>query len=202
MEDLAGRIDGVLDGGPAGVGLESTVVRVLNDEIHVLRPGGVTEEELREAAGPSIRIRTASEHEQAISEGMAASAVEGPRSPGMKYTHYAPQGVMLLVSGDDPQRLIEAVREQAASARKSGRRVGIIACAEHAERYGGAADEVLVCGSRQAPETAAQQLYSVLRECDRRNLAYIVAEGFPETGIGAALMNRMRKAAGGRELVV
>ena len=201
LEDLDGRIDGVLDGGPAGVGLESTVVRVLGDEIHVLRPGGVTAEALREAAGPSARVVTAGSREPA-EENDAGTTQGAPRSPGMKYTHYAPQGEMLLVVSEDPERLIGEVRRQAASARSSGRRVGIIACAEHADKYAGAADEVLVCGSRREPESAARQLYAVLRECDRRNLAFIVAEGFPETGIGAALMNRLRKAAGGRVMAV
>jgi len=202
LEDLDGRIDGVLDGGPAGVGLESTVVRVLGDEIHVLRPGGVTAEALQEAAGPSARVVTAGSREPAEEDDAAGSAQGAPRSPGMKYAHYAPQGEMLLVVSEDPQRMIGEVRRLAASARSSGRRVGIIACAEHADQYAGAADEVLVCGSRREPESAARQLYAVLRECDRRNLAFIVAEGFPETGIGAALMNRLRKAAGGRVLAV
>ncbi len=196
MEDLEGLIDGVVDGGPAGVGLESTVVRVLENEIHVLRPGGVTSEQLRQAAGSAVRIVTALEHAKSL------AAEEGPRSPGMKYTHYAPKGQMLLVTGHDPERMIRTVLDQAAAARREGGRVGIISCSEHAGRYEGAADKVLVCGSRQAPDTAAQRLYAVLRECDRLGLEYIVAEGFPEEGIGTALMNRMRKAAGGRELAV
>lgn len=196
MEDLDGRIDGVLDGGPTGVGLESTVVRVLDGVIHILRPGGVTAEQLRAAAGSDAIVETGGE---SSAEGSPeAQTAEQPRSPGVKYTHYAPKGEMLLITGDNDEALIQEVRETALQARGAGRKVGIIAADEHAGRYEGAADEVLVCGSRQAPETAAQQLYATLRECDRLGLEFIVAEGFPERGIGAALMNRMRKAAGGR----
>jgi L-threonylcarbamoyladenylate synthase len=107
---------------------------------------------------------------------------------------------MLLITGDDPARMVAAVREAAAEVRSTGAaRVGIIACEEHADQYTGAADEVLVCGSRAAPAVAAQQLYATLRRCDRLNLDAIVAEGFSEAGLGEALMNRLRKAANGHE---
>jgi L-threonylcarbamoyladenylate synthase len=194
MQDLEGRIDGVLDGGPTGVGVESTVVRVLEGTIHVLRPGGVTAEQLRQALGPDVPIET----RQSGSSGQA----DAPRSPGVKYTHYAPRGEMLLVTGDDAQRLVDAARHTAEEARRAGRRVGVLTPAEHADAYEGSADAVIVCGSLREPQTAAHALYAALRECDERGLDYIVAEGYPETGIGAALMNRLRKAAGGRELKV
>ena len=199
MEDLTGRIDGVLDGGSAGIGLESTVVRIVDGAIHILRPGGVTCEQLRFAAGADARIVSPVAEGEPGGDGGAGAILDEaarPRSPGVKYKHYAPQGAMLLIVGDDPQRIVAGVLAAAAEARRTGRKVGIIASSEHADRY--SADAVLVCGSRQAPAEAAHRLYAVLRECDRLGLDRIVAEGFPETGIGAALMNRMRKAAGGQ----
>lgn len=233
LEDLSGRIDGVVDGGTTGIGLESTVVRVVGDAIHILRPGGVTGEQLQRIAGPGARIadpvggtsagerdadagakaatgtwfaaaggespaHVRGEADGADSVAVAAPDDDRPRSPGVKYKHYAPRGAMLLVVGRSPERIVAAVREAAGEARRAGRKVGILASAEHAGRYAGFADEVLVSGSRQAPEEAARRLYALLRECDRRGVGAIVAEGFPEAGIGAALMNRMRKAAGGR----
>ncbi|CAM3699911.1 L-threonylcarbamoyladenylate synthase [Cohnella lubricantis] len=250
LEDLDGRIDGVLDGGPTGIGLESTVVRVLDGAIHVLRPGGITAEQLREAAGGDAEVIAASAGEAAAAEaqpadaiaaapaagklagadaalaGAAANAVsasvepadaamaadadagaraipaaeEAPRSPGMKYTHYAPQGEMAVVTGADPARVREAVQQAADRERAGGRRVAVLACAEHAPGY--RADAVLGLGSRAEPEQAAQALYAALRECDERGIGFILAEGYPEDGIGAALMNRMRKAAGGRVISV
>lgn len=196
MEDLSGRIDGVVDGGATGIGLESTVVSVLAGAVHILRPGGVTREQLQAAAGPGVRVLDAG-------GGRAdASTAQRPRSPGVKYAHYAPQGEMRLITGDDLPRVVDAVKEAAEEARSRGRKVGIIACSEHADSYRGAADEVLVLGARQSPADAAGRLYSVLRDCDRLGLEAIIAEGYPESGIGAALMNRMRKAAGGREYQV
>ncbi|WP_276353456.1 L-threonylcarbamoyladenylate synthase [Cohnella caldifontis] len=200
LEDLEGRIDGVVDGGSTGVGLESTVVRVLGNTVHILRPGGVTPERLQAAAGPSVRVEGTASPAGGGAPAPATQDDDRPRSPGVKYTHYAPRGEMLLIAGDEPERLVEAVRLRSAEARRQGRRVGILSCSEHVSRYEGAADEVFDCGPRFSPEVAARRLYAILRECDRLGLATILAESFPEAGIGAALMNRMRKAAGGREI--
>lgn len=199
LEDLNGRIDGVLDGGATGVGLESTVVRVLNDEVHVLRPGGITFEQLQDAVGLAARVIAPDAGNTAAASEAAADDAQAPRSPGVKYVHYAPRGELLVVSGQ-PDRMTKAVQTQADEAAGKGARVGILSCTEHVRLY--RADAVLDCGSRTAPEQAARSLYALLRECDERGLDCIVAEGFPEQGIGAALMNRLRKAAGGKELIV
>ncbi len=190
-EDLDGRIDGLLDGGPTGVGLESTVVRVVGDRIHILRPGGVTREMLQQAVGERATVAGPAE--------AAASQEQAPRSPGVKYAHYAPKGELLLVAGN-PADMVAAVQAQVTEAKARGLRVGVLASSEHAPRY--EADAVLDFGSRSEPEVAAQSLYALLRECDERGLDFIVAEGYDERGIGAALMNRLRKAAGGRVLHV
>jgi len=188
MEDLDGRIDGVLDGGATGVGLESTVVRVLDGRIHILRPGGVTKEELLEAVGGSADI---------VASSKAPENEQAPRSPGVKYAHYAPKGEMLIVTGE-PDKLPAVVQAKADEAAGEGRRVAVLCCSEHIASY--TAEAVFDCGPRRAPERAAHSLYAFLRECDERGLDYIVAEGYPEDGIGAALMNRLRKAAAGREI--
>ncbi|MDG0811741.1 L-threonylcarbamoyladenylate synthase [Cohnella rhizosphaerae] len=259
-DDLDGRIDGVLDGGPTGVGVESTVVRVLGDDVHILRPGGVTAEQLREAAGGAVRIAASDAGETdriavsgagdavagggadvlaewagagegasaagtgaaraagavdaagtagasgaagaigaTVGDAAAADALGAPRSPGVKYAHYAPQGVMAIASGA-PEAVRAAVQAAVDDARRRGEPAGVLCCDEHAKAY--SADAVIALGPRAAPAAAAQALYAALRECDARGLRFIAAEAFPEEGIGAALMNRMRKAAGGRALPV
>ena len=193
LEDLHGRIDGVLDGGATGIGLESTVVRVEDGVIRILRPGGIDAEMLRECAGDGVEV---------VADGTshaAGSPPAQPRSPGVKYVHYAPRGEMLLVTGD-PARMRAAVQEIVDKKRTEGRKVGVLACNEHAPSY--RADAVIPLGPREEPAEAARNLYAALRECDARDLDAIVAEGFPEHGIGAALMNRMRKAARGNLLTV
>jgi L-threonylcarbamoyladenylate synthase len=201
MEDLNGRIDGVLDGGATGVGLESTVVRVVEGKVHILRPGGVTREQLQSAIGSMADVLSPKDSIPQAEEGAGSvdHAEQAPRSPGVKYTHYAPKGEMLLIAGP-LDKLIPAVQEKADEAARKGLRVAVICCTEHASVY--QAETVLDCGPYGKPEQAAHSLYALLRECDERGIDFIVAEGYPEEGIGAALMNRMRKAAGGRELTV
>jgi len=220
LEDLDGRIDGIVDGGPAEVGLESTVVMVEGGRIRVLRPGGVTREALAEAAGCDVIVEAiedaassgngeggepdganggASGGESGLRAGAGPGAEGGasaaPRSPGMKYAHYAPRGEMTLVIGGR-----EAVRawigREAAAARAAGCLTGVLTWEEHAGHYD--ADAVVVCGSLARPEQAAQRLYAALREFDARGIGRIWAEGCPPEGIGLALMNRLAKAAGGR----
>jgi len=205
-EDLNGRINGVLDGGATGVGVESTVVRVLEGKVHILRPGGITREQLRTAVGSMADIVMPVEHLAGVAANAGADTEaeqlersKAPRSPGVKYTHYAPKGEMLLVTGQ-MEKLCAAVQSKADEAAGHDHRVAILACTEHVANYHAAA--VFDCGPHHQPEQAARSLYALLRECDEQGIDFIVAEGYPEEGIGAALMNRMRKAAGGNEISV
>lgn len=197
LEDLDGAIGGVLDGGPAGIGLESTVVRV--DEsagrIHVLRPGGITAAMLRQAA-PHMDIADVSE---------SAEQAEAPRSPGMKYTHYAPKGELTLVRCADPSaspeetraRVSRSMYDQLETLRAQGISTGVLLFRgeREAEPAPYPADLVIDCGPPDRPEEAARRLYAALRQFDDANVAAIFAEALPEDGIGRAVMNRLRKAA-------
>jgi len=199
LADLAGRIAGVLDGGPAGIGVESTVIRV--DEtgrcIHLLRPGGVTADQLHRAA-PHMDIHDASE---------SAAEAAVARSPGMKYTHYAPRGALTVVRCGDPaanpaearQRILRAIRRELEALRERGTKTGVLLFGG-GEPAGGPvqADLVLDLGPADRPEEAARRLYAALRRFDDAGTEVIFAEAMPETGIGRAVMNRLYKAAGGR----
>ncbi len=118
-----------------------------------------------------------------------------PRSPGMKYRHYAPEGEMWLVEGSG-ETLVRRIRELAEDARRAGRRVGILTTEENLSRY--RADRVVALGRRSDPESVARNLYRALREMDRAGVDYILAETFPAEGIFRSVMNRLHKAAGGR----
>jgi len=182
--DLTGRIDGIVDSGATGVGLESTVVELIGEHtIRILRPGGVTAEELQKAA-PNARI----------DRGAAALLEsEAPRSPGMKYAHYAPQGELTLVRGD-AEAVITYINEQSAAAKRRGERTGVLAFEERLASY--QADLVLSSGSERLLQQGAYLLYDALRSFDNAGTERIWAEVCSEEGIGAALMNRMMKAAG------
>ncbi|MHA6481404.1 L-threonylcarbamoyladenylate synthase [Paenibacillus sp. strain BS8-2] len=189
LEDLAGCIDGIVDGGATGVGLESTVVELEGEEIiRILRPGGITAEALQ-AALPHADIVTDDE----LVHGSA------PRSPGMKYTHYAPQGELTLVSGE--RALVSAVIQSAIEdSRAGGFTTGVLAFDERAAHYD--ADLVIGMGSETRLSEAARGLYAALRQFDSAGIQRIWAESPGEAGIGAALLNRMAKASGGRLIIV
>lgn len=182
--DLNGKIDGIVDSGPTGVGVESTVIDISGDIATVLRPGGVTVEELRAVLG-KVQLDPAIEQQ-----------TNRPLSPGMKYTHYAPSGEMWIVQGDE-QKVIETINMLAKEQSVKGKKVGILTLEEHNDHFYHA-DMILSYGSKQNLYPMAEHLYEALRIFDLQQIDYILAEGFEEKGIGLAIMNRLKKAAGGK----
>ncbi|MGM0805178.1 MAG: L-threonylcarbamoyladenylate synthase [Bacillota bacterium] len=179
-EDLKGRIPGIVDGGSTGVGVESTVVECTGELVTILRPGGITLEELEKVVGLGrVIVDPGLENEK-----------HAPKSPGMKYTHYAPDAPFVLVDGSVEflQRLVDQERE-------AGKRIGILTTEERASVY--KADCVIPTGNRSNPETVAQHLYEALRAFNEAGVDQIFGEVFPKTGVGAAIMNRLEKSAGG-----
>ncbi|WP_019635557.1 L-threonylcarbamoyladenylate synthase [Paenibacillus fonticola] len=188
-EDLAGVIDGIVDGGPTGVGVESTVVEAGPDgTVTVLRPGGITAEQLARVAAGGVKL------DPALLEAAGAQLLPAPKSPGMKYTHYAPRGTLRIVRGAAVRKVAARIGAELDAASRRGEVTGVLAFDEHLPHY--RADCVLSLGSIAALETAAHRLYGALRRFDERGVTYILAESCPEDGLGAAVMNRLLKAAG------
>jgi L-threonylcarbamoyladenylate synthase len=189
MADMEGRIDGVLDAGPCDIGVESTVLDCTTPVPTILRPGGITLEMLRDTLGEV-------EMDKALLD-----LRHGPaRAPGMKYTHYAPAAPMTLIEGQ-PEHRAAKLREVIVQALAAGQRIGAVVSAEAA--VGLPPETVLaVYGSRYKPEDIAANLYTALRYFDDTPVDSIFAEGMEEEGIGLAVMNRMRKAAGYRIIKV
>ena len=193
-DDLGEQIDVILDAGPAGIGVESTVLDLTASVPVILRPGGVTREELEAAAG-EVRLDPAAGGggEDAGSAGKdGPAAVSRPRSPGMKYRHYAPRAPLILVEGEARQAAAK-VRELAELKSAAGLKVGILASAEAAPFY--PRGEILAAGSRRQPEQIAARLFSALRRFDELGVDVIIAEGVEPAGLGLAVMNRLRRAA-------
>lgn len=182
LQDLNGKIDGVLDAGPCSVGLESTVLDCTGVVPVILRPGGVTQEMLERVLG-----------EVGMTVERYPEGEEAPRSPGMKYRHYAPNAPLHVIeAGLNNQEaiLLQAIHD----AISRHQRVGVVVSAETAAKIKG--DVVsAVYGSRKNPAESAAGLYRALRVFDAETVDIIFAEGLPEAGIGRAFMNRLRKAA-------
>ncbi|MGQ9788160.1 MAG: L-threonylcarbamoyladenylate synthase [Candidatus Hadarchaeaceae archaeon] len=184
LEDLSGRIEVLIDGGEVGYGLESTVLDVTVDPPVVLRPGPITVGQLKQILGRVVV------HPIARAE-ISAEAVIA-KAPGMRYRHYAPIAELVLVEGPLSQ-IVAKINELKSSYEQLGKKVGIMATEETAGEYGTAL--VKVVGERRNLRTIAKGLFRILREFDLENVDVILAEGVEPTGIGLAIMNRIRKAA-------
>ncbi len=184
-QDLAGRIDLILDAGPTDVGVESTVLDMTRDPPQVLRPGGVPYEDLRKALG-RVELHPVAVAEKRIHVGRA-------RSPGMKDRHYAPKAEIIVVEGK-PSAIVAKVQELADHQMRTGKKVGILATDESESCY--RADVVKSLGSREDLAAAARNLFRLLRDFDKEEIDIIIAEGVAERGLGLAVMNRLRKASG------
>lgn len=182
-EDLSGRIEMILDGGQAVIGLESTIVDMSVEPPVILRPGAVTKEMMESQIGPL-------EVDRAI---IAPDSGIKPKAPGMKYRHYAPRADLTIVEGRT-EAVVEAIAGMTAKAQAEGRKVGIIATDETADRY--PEGLVISLGAREHEEEIAMHLFEVLRRFDETDVDCIYSESFEEASIGPAIMNRLLKAAG------
>jgi L-threonylcarbamoyladenylate synthase len=185
FDDLNGRIDAILDGGPTRIGVESTVLDLSGDPPLILRPGGTPLEALRRVLG-DVKLHPFVVAEKELS-------IEKTRSPGMKHKHYAPNAQVIVVEGGISE-VITKVKELAESYRLKGVKVGVLATDETLAAY--RADVVKSLGSRFNLAVVAQNLFRLLRELDAEGVDVIIAEGVPTEGLGLAVMNRLRKASG------
>ncbi|KNY28524.1 L-threonylcarbamoyladenylate synthase [Pseudobacteroides cellulosolvens] len=184
IEDLMGKVELIIDGGSSQVGLESTVLDVTVNPPMILRPGGITKEQLEEAVGKiDIDKAILSDHLEDIK----------PRAPGMKYTHYSPKADVIIIEGK-VEACVEKIRELAESYKRDGIPVGILATEQTKGLY--TVGTVMSLGDRKMPDTIASSLFRELRHLDDKGVRVILAEAIEDTGVGLAVMNRMKKAAG------
>ncbi len=193
LEDLAGRIEAVLDGGPTTHGIESTVIDLTVSPPVLLRPGAVPPEVLRKYL-PGLVLAKGVLPELSGGEGGKGDDAR-PASPGMKYRHYSPRAQLILVRGE-PEKIPLRVRELAQDL--SGMRVAFLVTEETMVELSGMVNGELVnVGQRNKPEGIAAGLYRILREVDRTGVDVIIAEGIPLNGWGVAVMDRLLRAANG-----
>ncbi len=182
--DLNGKIEMIIDGGAADWGLESTILDVSEDKPVLLRPGAVTQDMIEDVVG-EIDV------DPAVYSKPDGNIV--PKAPGMKYKHYSPSAKVILVSGS-MENVISTINEKISADEKNGLRVGVMATTQTKDRYIGG--EVLVVGDRTKPETIGANLFKILRKFDFIGVDIVYSEVFDENGEGAAIMNRLNKAAG------
>lgn len=183
-QDMNGRIEMILDGGPVGIGVESTIVDVSGEVPTLLRPGAVTMEMLEKTVG-HVEIDPAIQG--------PPTADFHPKAPGMKYRHYAPHAQMTLVEGE-AEAVANKINELVKEGLEQNQRVGVICTDESRSSYSDGL--VRSVGERAKEETIAHNLFAVLREFDDLDVDCIYSESFSKDHLGQAIMNRLTKAAG------
>lgn len=188
--DMDGKIPMILDGGPVGIGIESTIIDLTEKTPMILRPGYITKEMLTEVLEEEVRL------DPGI---IAEDSTKKPKAPGMKYKHYAPKADLILVEGQ-AEAVVTKINELVKEKQKQGLKVGVIATNETMLEY--QADYVVTIGARDDEDAIARHLYKILREFDDRDTDVIYSESFATPRIGQAIMNRLMKAAGHQVLQV
>lgn len=173
LNDLTERIPLIIDGGPTGVGVESTVIDCIGEKPVVLRHGSVTEEMIAQALKITLNKNKQNE-------------VQSPKSPGLKYKHYAPSIPLLLVK-KSPDELKQVIL----SHRDAGKKVGVLLSDVTANRLKLKSDFDL----GTSIEEIAGNLYTALRSFEHTNYDIIIIESFKEEGLGVAVMDRLTRAA-------
>lgn len=182
MEDMNGRIPLILDGGPCAVGLESTVIDVTGATPRILRPGGITPERIEAICG-GVTVDDAVL--RPLREG------EKPRSPGMKYRHYAPAGALTIVQGEE-SAVAGTICRLYDEALAQGKHPLILALEAHIPAYG---DRRALSLGADA-QAMAHAMFARLREADALGVDVLFSEAVATDGVGLAVMNRLERAAG------
>ncbi|MGN8888875.1 L-threonylcarbamoyladenylate synthase [Dysosmobacter sp. HCP28S3_G4] len=178
LEDMNGKIDGIVDGGPCAVGVESTILDLTCDPPRLLRPGGLPLEELENVLGKV-------EVDKAVT--MPLTEGEKPKAPGMKYRHYAPQAPVTVVTGA-PEKSAQEIK------RRLTEGAGVICFDEYAPLFPG--HEVHTLGPSGDKQAQAQRVFDALRTFDGSGVSEIFAQCPDNRGLGLAINNRLKKAAG------
>lgn len=223
--DLSGRIEGILDDGAVGIGVESTILDMSTETPTLLRPGAITLEDLTDVLGEKPEIDPT-----LLGKKMEDGFI--PKAPGMKYRHYAPKAEMVLFCSleekesedktSEKKRSEDRISEGKESEYKVSKRIAeyleeegrgfprekiAVFCVEETKHFYQEMAEkegivLKVLGRRDEPLSMTHNLFRILRECDEEGIELILSEGYSEKGIGFALMNRMKKAAGQKIILI
>lgn len=180
LEDMDGKIDAIVDGGPCSVGVESTIIDLTCTPPRLLRPGGITLEQLQSVLGVV-------DVDPAVTRLLEAG--EQPKAPGMKYRHYAPKAPVTVVTGD-PQKSAEYMASHARA------EDGIICFNEFTSLFMADSRPIMEIGPAGDKEEQARHIFEALRSFDHTNVPAIWAQCPDTAGIGLAIANRLNKAAG------
>ncbi len=172
FDELNNKVDYIIDGGDTDIGLESTVIRVINNTIHILRPGKITKKELEKYAKVEI--------DSHVLEDIKNN--EKVLSPGMKYKHYAPNTKCILVYSDDKEKMYNKIKSLEDS------NTIVICNSSNISKY----KKAIPYGYTE--EEISHNIFRILREIDKKDASLVLIEGVKEEDLGLAIMNRLIRA--------
>lgn len=184
IADMSGRVDAIIDGGACSVGVESTVVEIVDGGVNILRPGGITKSDIEKVLDNVTVDRHVTTE---------VKSGEVPKSPGMKYKHYAPDADVTVISGDKDKaaaKIRELIKENA------GRAVGVMCY----DGYAFDCETVLYMGEDNVKY--AERLFGALRQFDALGVKAVFAQFAEDDDYGLAVKNRLFKSAGGKVISV
>jgi L-threonylcarbamoyladenylate synthase len=187
LEDLGGHVDIILDAGPAVIGVESTVLDLTQEPPTVLRPGGIPLEQLRILI-PDVQMKA---------KYLQVEDAPGA-SPGMLVKHYSPHAQLLLFDGNF-EHVIHAMQKMAQKLLSEGKRVGIMTSDMEKHFFDATPAKVATLGKNL--DEISHNLFTAMRELDAREVDAILVRGFEREGLGAAIWDRLLRAAEGKVIV-
>ena len=185
IDELDGKVDYILDAGLTNIGLESTVVVVKDNKVHILRPGKITVEDM-EKLGLEVVV------EKQITE--EVKPLDKVMSPGMKYKHYAPNTECMLIYSKDNEKLVERINEEI----KKDNNTLILAKTSNINRYN--AKHILDMG--ESLEEISKNIFTLLRKVDSYKVNKVIIEGVEKKGLGLAIMNRLIRACNYNYIII
>lgn len=183
LHDLDGRVEMIVDGGECAVGVESTVLTLCSEKPRLLRPGGITREQLSAVLG---EVEVDKAVFQALEQG------EKPSSPGMKYRHYSPDADVLLIKG--------GTQAMAAYAKQYDTQSTAVVCFDGEETL--FAHKTYTIGAPQDGDAHAHAIFRVLRQTDADGFKTVLVHHPPQDGVDMAVLNRLLRAAAFRVIEV
>ena len=189
IEELQEKVDYILDGGFSDIGLESTVIKVEENQITILRPGKITKEQLEEVASSVV-----------IDSHVLGKVKSGEQvsSPGMKYRHYAPNTECIMVYGKNTKKMIEKINEITNQYGKQGKEVLVLGKKQNLENY--IATKKWNIGENL--DEIAKKIFTLLRKVDEEKVNLVLIEGSGNQGIGLAITNRLIRACSYQYIIV
>ena len=177
-QDLNGKIPLIIDGGACDIGIESTVIDLSEEVPTILRPGFYTYEYIKDIL-PNVRL-----------DDSIVDSKKIPKSPGQKYTHYAPKAKMEIFVGE---KASDEILKKAIDEKKKGKKVGVLIFEDQVSKFKDF--KLISLGNRKDLTYMSHVLFTSLRLMDDENVDLILAEGVSEEGLGKSIMNRMKKSA-------